>query len=230
MMNRIYKVVWSQVKNCYTVVSEISNSHIRGGNRSRMGVAMLAVAVLTGCLGLQSTSAEAVKVQAGKNTTVVETRDASTGDKIYTVNAADDAIIYEGEGDTKALKSTNASDSPQGENAIALGRYAWASKEDSIAIGYGANATGVSTVAIGDAYTSHENAIAIGNGANASEVSAVAIGDDASASYKKAIAIGIDTWAGDVSTVVIGDGAARAAYTRSALGRIQKLTARLRSP
>lgn len=207
MMNRIYKVVWSQVKNCYTVVSEISNSHIRGGNRSRMGVAMLAVAVLTGGLGLQSTSAEAVKVEAGKNTTVVETKDVSTGDKIYTVNAADDAIIYEGEGDTKALKSTNASDNPQGENAIALGRYAWASKEDSIAIGYGANANGVSTVAIGDAYTSHENAIAIGNGANASEVSAVAIGDDASASYEKAIAIGSGTMAMDVSTVVIGDGA-----------------------
>lgn len=208
MMNRIYKVVWSQVKNCYTVVSEISNSHIRGGTRSRMGAAMLAVAVLTGGLGLQSTSAEAVKVEAGKNTTVVETKDASTGDKIYTVNAADDAIVYEGEGDTKALKSTNASDNPQGENAIALGRYAWASKEDSIAIGYGADATGVSTVAIGNsAYTSHENAIAIGNGANASEVSAVAIGDDASASYEKAIAIGSGTMAMDVSTVVIGDGA-----------------------
>lgn len=29
MMNRIYKVVWSQVKNCYTVVSEIANSRIR---------------------------------------------------------------------------------------------------------------------------------------------------------------------------------------------------------
>lgn len=145
-----------------------------------MGVAMLAVAVLTGCLGLQSACAEAVKVEAGKNTTVVVTTDASTGDKTYTVNAADDAIIYEGEGDTKALKSTNASDNPQGENAIALGRYAWASKEDSIAIGYGANA---------------------------SEVSAVAIGDDASASYEKAIAIGSGTMAMDVSTVVIGDGA-----------------------
>lgn len=180
MMNRIYKVVWSQVKNCYTVVSEIANSHIRGGNRSRMGVVMLAVTVLTGGLGLQSTSAEAVKVQAGKNTTVVVTTDASTGDKIYTVNAADDAIVYEGEGDTKALKSTNADNRPQGGNAIALGRDAWASKEDSIAIGYGANA---------------------------SEASAVAIGDDASASYEKAIAIGSGTMAMDVSTVVIGDGA-----------------------
>ena len=223
MMNRIYKVVWSQVKNCYTVVSEISNSHIRGGNRSRMGVAMLAVAVLTGCLGLQSTSAEAVKVQAGKNTTVVVTTDASTGDKIYTVNAADDAIVYEGEGDTKALKSTNAyNKKPQGGNAIALGRLALAEGEKSIsigddstagyekaiAIGSGADASDVSAVAIGDeASASYEKAIAIGSGAGASAVSTVAIGDEASASYEKAIAIGHSADAVDVSTVAIGDDA-----------------------
>ena len=232
MMNRIYKVVWSQVKNCYTVVSEISNSHIRGGTRSRMGVAMLAVAVLTGCLGLQSTSAEAVKVQAGKNTTVVVTTDASTGDKIYTVNAADDAIVYEGEGDTKALKSTNAyNKKPQGENAIALGRLALAegeksisigddssaSYEKAIAIGSGADASEVSAVAIGDeASASYESAIAIGRGADANEVNTVAIGDGVYANYEKAIAIGSSAGANDVSTVAIGDGAsARNIYTIS---------------
>ena len=222
MMNRIYKIVWSQVKNCYTVVSEISNSHIRGGNRSRMGVAMLAVAVLTGCLGLQSTSAEAVKIQAGKNTTVVVTTDASTGDKIYTVNAADDAIVYEGEGDTKALKSTNAYNAPQGEKAIALGRDALAKGEKSIsigddstagyekaiAIGSGADASEVSAVAIGDeASASYESAIAIGRGADANEVNTVAIGDGVYANYEKAIAIGSSAGANDVSTVAIGDGA-----------------------
>ena len=221
MMNRIYKVVWSQVKNCYTVVSEISNSHIRGGNRSRMGVAMLAVAVLTGCLGLQATSAEAVKIQAGKNTTVVVTTDASTGDKIYTVNAADDAIVYEGEGDTKALKTTNAyNKKPQGENAIALGRLALAEGEKSIsigddstagyekaiAIGSGADASEVSAVAIGDeASASYESAIAIGRGADANEVNTVAIGDGVYANYEKAIAIGSSAGANDVSTVAIGD-------------------------
>lgn len=204
-MNRIYRVVWSQVKNCYMVVSEISNSHIRGGNRSRMGVAMLAVAVLTGGLGLQSASAEAVKVEAGKNTTVVETKDASTGDKIYTVNAADDAIIYEGEGDTKALKSTNASDNPQGENAIALGRHAWASKEDSIAIGNGANASEVSAVAIGDdASASYENAIAIGKNADAADVSTVAIGDNAEANSMYTISIGKDSEAYSDAAIAIG--------------------------
>ena len=234
MMNRIYKVVWSQVKNCYTVVSEISNSHIRGGNRSRMGVAMLAVAVLTGCLGLQSTSAEAVKIQAGKNTTVVVTTDASTGDKIYTVNAADDAIVYEGEGDTKALKTTNAyNKKPQGENAIALGRLALAEGEKSIsigddstagyekaiAIGSGADASEVSAVAIGDeASASYESAIAIGRGADANEVNTVAIGDGVYANYEKAIAIGSSAGANDVSTVAIGDGASASGEKAIAIG------------
>ncbi len=218
-MNRIYRVVWSQVKNCYTVVSEISNSHIRGGNRSRMGVAMLAVAVLTGGLGLQSASAEAVKVEAGKNTTVVETKDASTGDKIYTVNAADDAIIYEGEGDTKALKSTNASDNPQGENAIALGRHAWASKEDSIAIGNGANASEVSAVAIGDdASASYENAIAIGKNADAADVSTVAIGDNAEANSMYTISIGKDSEAYCDAAIAIGHESAVDAERAIALG------------
>ncbi len=205
MMNRIYKVVWSQVKNCYTVVSEIANSHIRGGNRSRMGVAMLAVAVLTGCLGMQSTSAEAVKVQAGKNTTVVVTTDASTGNKIYTVNAADDAIVYEGEGDTKALKSTNASAEPQGENAIALGRNAWAEKEKSISIGDGSHAREVNSIAIGDnGYAGYENAIAIGSGASANDVSTVAIGADAEANSMYTISIGKESDAYSDAAIAIG--------------------------
>lgn len=206
MMNRIYKVVWSQVKNCYTVVSEIANSHIRGGNRSRMGGAMLAVAVLTGCLGLQSTSAEAVKVQAGKNTTVVETKDASTGDKIYTVNAADDAIVYEGEGDTKALKSTNAyNKTPQGEKAIALGRDALASGEKSISIG-------------DDSYAGYENAIAIGSSADASDVSTVAIGDRAHAVDMYTISIGKDSEACSEAAIAIGQGSLVDATRGIALG------------
>lgn len=219
MMNRFYKVVWSQVKNCYTVVSEIANSHIRGGNRSRMGTAMLAVAVLTGCLGLQSISAEAVKVQAGKNTTVVVTTDTSTGDKIYTVNAADDAIVYEGEGDTKALKSTNAFNKPQGENAIALGRDAWATEEKSISIGDDSWADAVSSIAIGDQASSrHENAIAIGKEADAKDVSTVAIGDNANACSTYTISIGKDSEANCDDAIAIGRKSAVDATRGIALG------------
>lgn len=218
-MNRIYKVVWSQVKNCYTVVSEIANSHIRGGNRSRMGVVMLAVTVLTGGLGLQSTSAEAVKVQAGKNTTVVETKDASTGDKIYTVNAADDTIVYEGEGDTKALKSTNAYNAPQGEKAIALGRDALAEGEKSISIGDDSWADAVSSIAIGDqASACYENAIAIGKNADAADVSTVAIGDNAEANSMYTISIGKDSEAYCDAAIAIGHESAVDAERAIALG------------
>lgn len=218
-MNRIYKVVWSQVKNCYTVVSEIANSHIRGGNRSRMGVVMLAVTVLTGGLGLQSTSAEAVKVQAGKNTTVVVTTDASTGDKIYTVDAADDAIVYEGEGDTKALKSTNADNRPQGGNAIALGRDAWAKEEKSISIGDDSWVDAVSSIAIGDQASScYENAIAIGKNADAADVSTVAIGDNAEANSMYTISIGKDSQAYCNAAIAIGQGSAVDATRGIALG------------
>lgn len=218
-MNRIYKVVWSQVKNCYTVVSEIANSHIRGGNRSRMGVVMLAVIVLTGGLGLQSTSAEAVKVQAGKNTTVVETKDASTGDKIYTVNAADDTIVYEGEGDTKALKSTNAYNAPQGEKAIALGRDALAEGEKSISIGDDSWADAVSSIAIGDqASACYENAIAIGKNADAADVSTVAIGDNAEANSMYTISIGKDSEAYCDAAIAIGHESAVDAERAIALG------------
>lgn len=218
-MNRIYKVVWSQVKNCYTVVSEIANSHIRGGNRSRMGVVMLAVTVLTGGLGLQSTSAEAVKVQAGKNTTVVVTTDASTGDKIYTVNAADDAIVYEGEGDTKALKSTNADNRPQGGNAIALGRDALAEGEKSISIGDDSWADAVSSIAIGDqASACYENAIAIGKNADAADVSTVAIGDNAEANSMYTISIGKDSEAYCDAAIAIGHESAVDAERAIALG------------
>lgn len=219
MMNRIYKVVWSQVKNCYTVVSEIANSHIRGGNRSRMGAAMLAVAVLTGCLGLQSISAEAVKIQAGKNTTVVVTTDTSTGDKIYTVNAADDAIVYEGEGDTKALKSTNAYNKmPQGEKAIALGRSAFAGKEKSISIGDSSRVIGASGIAIGDNSYGAENAIGIGKEAKATGVSAVAIGDGAVAGYNNTISIGTGSVVYSSDTIGIGRAAAADKNRAIALG------------
>ena len=30
-MNKIYKVIWSKVKNCYVVTSELAKSHGKGG-------------------------------------------------------------------------------------------------------------------------------------------------------------------------------------------------------
>lgn len=56
-MNRIYKVVWSKAKNCYTVVSEIAKRHGKG-NRTRTCVAaFLAAFALTGVMGMSEVQA-----------------------------------------------------------------------------------------------------------------------------------------------------------------------------
>ena len=51
-MNHIYKVIWSKVKGCYVVVSEITLNHDKSARRVRNAAAsaLLAVAALTGSL------------------------------------------------------------------------------------------------------------------------------------------------------------------------------------
>lgn len=49
-MNKIYKVIWSHVKQCYVVTSELAKAHGRtsiGGRTSRLAVAALTAFVLT---------------------------------------------------------------------------------------------------------------------------------------------------------------------------------------
>ena len=36
-MNRIYKLIWSKVKNCYVVTSELAKSHTKGCSGKRIG-------------------------------------------------------------------------------------------------------------------------------------------------------------------------------------------------
>lgn len=51
-MNRIYKVVWSKAKNCYTVVSEIAKRHGKGNRARTCATAFLAALALTGVMGM----------------------------------------------------------------------------------------------------------------------------------------------------------------------------------
>ena len=64
-MNKIFKVVWSKVRNCYVVVSEIAKNTVSGvGKRNRIGkislAATLAASVLTGGFFLPSEGLAAV--------------------------------------------------------------------------------------------------------------------------------------------------------------------------
>ena len=71
-MNRIYKVVWSKAKNCYTVVSEIAKRHGKGNRARTCAAAFLAAFALTGFMGMSE--AQAADVNATRvNANVVYT-------------------------------------------------------------------------------------------------------------------------------------------------------------
>lgn len=60
-MNRIYKVIWSRVKNCYVVVSEIANNRGKINGSGGTGVRTLLCALaLVGSVALPLNVAQAV--------------------------------------------------------------------------------------------------------------------------------------------------------------------------
>ena len=80
-MNRIYKVVWSKAKNCYTVVSEIAKRHGKG-NRARTCAAFLAAFALTGVMGMS-------EAQAAYTTIDADTVNADTLNAKYNLNVGE---------------------------------------------------------------------------------------------------------------------------------------------
>ena len=79
-MNKIYKVIYSKVKQCYVVVSEIARSHTKGPQRASVcgrKLASLAVAVATGFVFWSGYTGTALALdgednqEPGKHATVV---------------------------------------------------------------------------------------------------------------------------------------------------------------
>ena len=132
-MNKIYKVIWNKAKNCYVVVSEIAKAHSKGGSTVRrvphvgtVLITMLMASVLN--LGISAP---------------VWADPPDTGANYYGVNASDNPV-------------TPAPDHPTNENgdgaigahAIAAGENAVAIGAKSISIGFGVNASDVSSISI----------------------------------------------------------------------------------
>lgn len=51
IMNKVYKLVWSKVQNCYVVVSEIARSHTKAGGNGGVYTGMLSVLIGLSLLG-----------------------------------------------------------------------------------------------------------------------------------------------------------------------------------
>lgn len=157
-MNKVFKVIWSEARNAYVVVSEMAKSH---GTKSCSTKKLLAMLIATGIMTCASV-APAMAANLAPEDTKIEAGDGA--------NAS-------GEGSVAIGNNAQAS----GLVAIAIGRDAVASGGDSIAIGSQTKATKQYSVAVGNdigftayagtavgqqAYASGDNSTAIGNMTN----------------------------------------------------------------
>ena len=134
-MNKVFKVIWSEARNAYVVVSEMAKSH---GTKSCSTKKLLAMLIATGVMTCASVAPAMAANLAPTETKIEIGEDASaSGEGTVTITgvakAEDVAVVYDANG---SLKSTNAKSVES--NAIALGKGASAVKE-SVAIGNGAS-------------------------------------------------------------------------------------------
>ena len=157
-MNKVFKVIWSEARNAYVVVSEMAKSH---GTKSCSTKKLLAMLIATGVMTCASMAPAMADNPAPTETKIEIGEDASAS----------------GEGSVAIGQKAVASNLV----AIAIGRDAVASGVDSIAIGSDTKATQTFSVAVGNdigftayagtavgqqAYASGDNATAIGTMTN----------------------------------------------------------------
>ena len=157
-MNKVFKVIWSEARNAYVVVSEIAKNH---GSKSCSTKKLLTMLIATGVMTCAS-MAPAMATNPAPNDTKIE---------------AGNGASASGQGSVAIGNNAQAS----GLVGIAIGRDAIASGTDSIAIGSQTKADQTFSVAVGNdikftayagtavgqqAYASGDNATAIGTMTN----------------------------------------------------------------
>ena len=163
-MNKIYKLVWSKVRNTWVVASEIAKGHGKNASATRERK-LLKTAVITaimgGCLmtgGLES-AALTEDQQAVYEAVLQKLETEKKIAHYFSVNSDDknapDGTNYNNDGAT-------------GQDAIAIGKKAVSEGDGSIAIGKGSKVFNVNTsygMAIGDGAEAAHGSIVIGKNA-----------------------------------------------------------------
>ena len=224
-MNQIYKVIWSRVKHCYVVVSEVAGRCGKNGavyeKKSLSFHAFLCALALTGCLlpGMAEASFKggngavvdpnnSIAVgddaqTAGQYTVALGSRTRATN--IYAIAIGDQAKAT-GQGATAIGSLSLAS----ALHSLAVGDQAHATGQDSSAYGLLSDATGVGSVALGTVAKAHNNnAIAVGNTSTVTGLNSIGIGSLANAAGTQTVVVGRQAHsdAASENSVAIGQGA-----------------------
>ena len=240
IMNQIYRVIWSRVKCCYIVVSELTKSVGRENFSvvSRHSLyALVCVITITGCLmtsvaeasfngGIGSSTVKANSIAVGDDAKTTEEYTIALGSRskaknIYAI-AMGDLAEATGQGAT-AIGSQSKSTAL---HSLAVGDQAQAMAVNSSAYGILSKALSSHSVAIGNEASvgkgdpdsvSSQNGIAIGNGANVTVNPATATPGITDKSG--GIAIGHDATTKDINTIALGTGTIGQGAQAVAIGR-----------
>ena len=199
-MNKVFKVIWSEARNAYVVVSEIAKNH---GSKSCSTKKLLTMLIATGVM----TCASMAPAMA-----------ANLAPKDYQIEAGNGASAS-GQGSVAIGNNAQAS----GLVGIAIGRDAEASGGDSIAIGSDTKATKIYSVAIGnDIKYIGERATAVGQQAYATGSDSTAIGAYAGSWGGYSVSVGGFSKAEGEFATALGYAGNANGYCSTALGDFAK--------
>ena len=207
-MNKIYKLVWSKVRNMWVVASEFAKSHSKshssviGKKPLHIGLLLALVSGSVMTVGVQTVQAEPTPEQRAQAEAVIEAikNDAELSQKLAAsvqqqlMGDSDGKIrlpylsITASEKNPKDKPANADSDAGRG-SAVALG-YNSSAMRNATAVGGGAMANSDAT-AIGANTKTGPNSTAIGTGANAKGWSSMAIGLGSVAESQGGIALGL---------------------------------------
>ena len=220
-MNKVFKVIWSDARSAYVVVSEIAKNHGSKSCSTKKLLAMLIAAGVMTCASVAPAMAaptvdDSAKVNVGKKAEVAVADNAKVNvGKKAEVAVADNAKVNVDEKIAIGIgaNAKGAYSVAIGNNAVVTGLGGVAvghnseGAENSVALGSNVKAAGFNSVAIGNsAKTSDLHSIAIGYNSESSKASAIAIGNEAKATNQNSFAFGQKANASGESSVAFGNG------------------------
>ena len=229
-MNRAYKVIWSSVKNCYVVTSELAKNKGKSG-RSVL-CTLLAAAGIMGVTAfsdgmLNTTYAASKGITMGDGAVASEQFSIALGDRSY-VGVYSGSTLLEGiavgfdarvedeayrgiaigsRADVKTKYGIAMGYEAKTENdyALAMGYRAKATDIFGTAVGYKAESTGYSSISVGAmAKSVGENSIATGTKAESAGENSVAIGATTQSAGEASIAAGVFAKSAGKKSVAVG--------------------------
>ena len=224
-MNQVHKVIWSRVKNCYIVVSEITKRVGRDNKASVTEIrplrALLCAMVIAGCMLPADADAANGLIHAGTGATASGDSSIAYG---YSAEAKKEHSIAQGtkaKAEEEYALAMGYQANAKGLQSLAIGKGAIAKGNNSIAEGAGAKGYAKDGIAIGNNAESgtadnkdpripsieSNNGVAVGNSAKARGGSSVSVGNDSFGNGSSSVAIGNAATANDVRTTAIGNNA-----------------------